>query len=181
MLGRIAVFGRAGSVASTNWGTGLTRCGVRANPTKILKVDSACAMSYLSAGWRSSSLIRQFSKQQAAPELDISVLNDTAKLEEISVKGTLVHRGHEKKVGYWLLLCAGAVFGMIILGGYTRLSKSGLSMVKWKPIEYSYPRSQAQWEEEFDHYKVASNVTRNSRNFNCQQKKLTWRDSRVSS
>jgi hypothetical protein len=33
--------------------------------------------------------------------------------------------GKEKIVGYWLLLTAMGVFGMIILGGYTRLSLSG--------------------------------------------------------
>ena len=42
---------------------------------------------------------------------------------------------------------------MIILGGYTRLSKSGLSMTKWKPLDIKYPRTQEQWEKEFEHYK----------------------------
>ena len=42
---------------------------------------------------------------------------------------------------------------MIVLGGYTRLTNSGLSMTKWKPIEYNYPRNEKQWEEEFNHYK----------------------------
>jgi len=43
---------------------------------------------------------------------------------------------------------------MIVLGGYTRLSKSGLSMTKWKPIGYRYPKNVEQWEEEFENYKV---------------------------
>jgi len=58
------------------------------------------------------------------------------------------------KVGYWLLATAGAVFFMITLGGYTRLSGSGLSMTKWKPIAYRYPRNIDQWNEEFESYKV---------------------------
>eukprot|EP01016_Furgasonia_blochmanni_P003591 TRINITY_DN1140_c0_g1_i3.p1 TRINITY_DN1140_c0_g1~~TRINITY_DN1140_c0_g1_i3.p1 ORF type:complete len:476 (+),score=60.82 TRINITY_DN1140_c0_g1_i3:64-1491(+) len=64
-----------------------------------------------------------------------------------------VKPGKERVVGYWLLLTAGAVFFMIVLGGYTRLSKSGLSMTKWKPIGYRYPRNIEQWEEEFENYK----------------------------
>jgi len=43
---------------------------------------------------------------------------------------------------------------MILLGGYTRLSKSGLSMTKWKPIAYKYPRTQEEWDMEFENYKV---------------------------
>ena len=153
MLSRLSAFARSGPLCSLTFGRSLAGAG-SANPSifgRSLSGTTANCMGEYSS--RVSPLSRQFGKAQAA-ELDASVLNDTAKLEELSVKGKLVHAGHEKKVGYWLLLCAGAVFGMIILGGYTRLSKSGLSMVRWKPIEYSYPRSQAQWEEEFEHYKV---------------------------
>ncbi|CAD8050499.1 unnamed protein product [Paramecium primaurelia] len=56
-------------------------------------------------------------------------------------------------LGGWLLLCAGGVYFMVLLGGYTRLTHSGLSMTKWKPIEYTYPRNQTDWEKEFDYYK----------------------------
>jgi len=81
------------------------------------------------------------------------------KYDEITVesikdpRAEFVKPGKEKVVGYWLLATAGAVFCMITLGGYTRLSKSGLSMTKWKPIAYKYPRNQEQWEEEFENYK----------------------------
>lgn len=37
----------------------------------------------------------------------------------------LVEPGKEKLIGSWLLLCAGGVFFMVVLGGYTRLSGSG--------------------------------------------------------
>ena len=43
---------------------------------------------------------------------------------------------------------------MIAVGGYTRLSKSGLSMVRWKPINYKLPHSLEEWNVEFDAYKV---------------------------
>ena len=63
-------------------------------------------------------------------------------------------KGKEKLVGSWLLLTTGAVFFMIVVGGYTRLSKSGLSMTKWKPQGYKYPSTLEEWTEEFDNYKV---------------------------
>lgn len=69
-------------------------------------------------------------------------------------KDLLVKKGKEKLVGAWLLLTAGSVLLMILLGGYTRLSKSGLSMTKWKPIAYKYPSNQQEWEAEFENYKV---------------------------
>ena len=37
---------------------------------------------------------------------------------------------HNKSVGLWLLTCSGLVFGMVVIGGLTRLTKSGLSMVR---------------------------------------------------
>ena len=65
----------------------------------------------------------------------------------------LVNENWEKPVGLWLLTVSGAIFFMILLGGYTRLSKSGLSMVKWKPLGEQLPASEEQWQEEFEHYK----------------------------
>lgn len=70
----------------------------------------------------------------------------------------LVQKGKEKIVGSWLLVTAGSVLLMILLGGYTRLSKSGLSMTKWKPIAYKYPASQEEWDTEFENYKVFLNI-----------------------
>lgn len=74
--------------------------------------------------------------------------------EQVEKNELLVKKGKEKIVGLWLLLTAGSVLAMILLGGYTRLSKSGLSMTKWKPIAYKYPANQEEWEVEFENYKV---------------------------
>lgn len=62
--------------------------------------------------------------------------------------------GHDRAVAAWLLLCAAVIFGMIILGGVTRLTNSGLSMVEWKPLMGAIPPlSDAAWQETFDKYK----------------------------
>lgn len=53
----------------------------------------------------------------------------------------------------WLLLCCALVFAMVVLGGVTRLTGSGLSMVNWKPLSGVLPPlSQAAWDREFEHY-----------------------------
>lgn len=56
-------------------------------------------------------------------------------------------------VGYWLLSCSALVFAIIIIGGITRLTESGLSITEWKPITgVVWPSSQEQWQEEFEKY-----------------------------
>ncbi|KAK9472761.1 cytochrome oxidase assembly protein-domain-containing protein [Dipodascopsis tothii] len=59
----------------------------------------------------------------------------------------------DRKVGYWLLVSSGLVFGIVIVGGLTRLTESGLSITEWKPVTGSIPPlTQADWEEEFAKY-----------------------------
>ncbi|XP_068544311.1 heme A synthase COX15 [Anas acuta] len=56
-------------------------------------------------------------------------------------------------VGRWLLACSGAVAGAVVLGGVTRLTESGLSMVDWHLVkEMKPPRTQQEWEAEFRKY-----------------------------
>jgi len=60
----------------------------------------------------------------------------------------------QKVVGYWLLGCAGACFAQVVLGGVTRLTESGLSMVDWHLIKgMKPPRTQEEWEAYFEKYK----------------------------
>lgn len=39
----------------------------------------------------------------------------------------------DKAIGYWLGGLSGMVFSMVVLGGVTRLTRSGLSMTDWRP------------------------------------------------
>ena len=64
-----------------------------------------------------------------------------------------VKKGHEKKVGLWLLGVSGSIFAIVLLGGYTRLSKSGLSMTTWKLQGSRLPPDTEAWEKEFERYK----------------------------
>ena len=52
-------------------------------------------------------------------------------------------------MGGWLFLTAAGVLGMIVLGGYTRLTHSGLSMADWSPYTKHYPRNDEEWSVEF--------------------------------
>ncbi len=63
-------------------------------------------------------------------------------------------QSNQRTVSLWLFLCAGMIFAMVVLGGVTRLTRSGLSMVAWEPIRGTLPPlTKAQWEAEFARYK----------------------------
>lgn len=56
-------------------------------------------------------------------------------------------------VGYWLLGMGALVFGIVIVGGLTRLTESGLSIVEWNLIKgVKPPTTEAEWELEFQKY-----------------------------
>ena len=53
----------------------------------------------------------------------------------------------------WLFACCALVFAMVVVGGVTRLTQSGLSIVEWQPIMGAVPPlDQAQWQDVFEKY-----------------------------
>ena len=54
----------------------------------------------------------------------------------------------------WLFFVAALVFAMVVVGGITRLTESGLSITEWKPVSGAIPPlSQADWQHAFDLYR----------------------------
>ena len=54
----------------------------------------------------------------------------------------------------WLAVVCFLIFVMVVVGGITRLTESGLSIVEWKPITGIVPpTSEAAWQLEFENYK----------------------------
>ncbi|MEA1015841.1 COX15/CtaA family protein [Sphingosinicella sp. LY1275] len=65
-------------------------------------------------------------------------------------------RVRPRALSYWLLVVAALVFLMIVVGGITRLTESGLSITRWEPVSGTLPPLNAeQWQEEFDAYKAS--------------------------
>jgi cytochrome c oxidase assembly protein subunit 15 len=63
-------------------------------------------------------------------------------------------QAQNRAVATWLLICCGLVFVMVVLGGVTRLTGSGLSMAEWRPIMGILPPlSDIEWQRVFDVYK----------------------------
>ena len=62
-------------------------------------------------------------------------------------------RDSRRAVAAWLLACCVLVFAMVVVGGVTRLTHSGLSIVEWQPIVGTLPPlDEAQWQETFAKY-----------------------------
>lgn len=59
---------------------------------------------------------------------------------------TLAQPQANKNVAMWLFSCAALVFIMVVIGGLTRLTESGLSIVEWRPFTGIFPpMNEADW------------------------------------
>lgn len=73
-------------------------------------------------------------------------------VDHVSTHASAVTQG--RPIAWWMLVCCALVFAMVVLGGVTRLTGSGLSMVNWKPVSGVLPPlTQSAWEREFEHYR----------------------------
>jgi cytochrome c oxidase assembly protein subunit 15 len=60
-----------------------------------------------------------------------------------------------RAIRWWLVSIAALIAIMVLVGGATRLTESGLSIVEWKPVTGALPPlDQAQWTQAFDAYKT---------------------------
>lgn len=63
-----------------------------------------------------------------------------------------------KVVGTWLLIGCAMVF-QVLVGGVTRLTESGLSITRWKPLKGIVPPlNEQEWNAEFELYKEKCNT-----------------------
>jgi cytochrome c oxidase assembly protein subunit 15 len=76
----------------------------------------------------------------------------------------------------WLFFCCALVFLMVVVGGVTRLTQSGLSIVEWQPVAGVLPpMGDAQWQELFEKYqKTPEYAQRNAGMDVAGFKKIFW-------
>ncbi|MBU6268462.1 MAG: COX15/CtaA family protein [Sphingomonadales bacterium] len=68
--------------------------------------------------------------------------------------GEGIAAGRPRAVARWLLAVALLVMAMVVVGGITRLTESGVSITEWKPVTGAIPPlTQADWQAEFDAYR----------------------------
>jgi heme a synthase len=68
--------------------------------------------------------------------------------------GILTENRDARAVGIWLLICCAILFALVMVGGATRLTGSGLSIVDWRPVTGVVPPlSEQAWLAELDRYR----------------------------
>ena len=83
---------------------------------------------------------------------------------------------NQRRIAWWLLVCCALVFAMVVLGGVTRLTGSGLSMVEWQPV-YGIlpPLSETEWLAIFEKYKQTPEFQHVNYQFGVEEfKSIFW-------
>ncbi|MDH3691118.1 MAG: COX15/CtaA family protein [Gammaproteobacteria bacterium] len=84
------------------------------------------------------------------------------------------HRA-DSAIAIWLFCCAGLIFVTVVVGGVTRLTQSGLSMVQWQPVVGVVPPlSRPQWQEAFRKYQQFPEYKSVSRDMTLDQFKFIY-------
>jgi len=85
-------------------------------------------------------------------------------------------QAQNRAVATWLLICCGLVFVMVVLGGFTRLTGSGLSMVDWRPLMGVLPPlSDAEWQRVFEMYQLSPEFQKVNSAFGVEEfKSIFW-------
>lgn len=68
-------------------------------------------------------------------------------------RSPVVQRNKDAWIAGWLIIVCALIVVVVVIGGYTRLTNSGLSMVEWKPLSGVVPPlTEEQWQDEFELY-----------------------------
>src|SRR5689334_4244111 len=89
---------------------------------------------------------------------------------------TSTYATHRRAIRVWLLAVAALIFAMVLVGGATRLTESGLSITEWQPVTGTIPpRSEQAWQAEFDKYKTIPQYQKMNRGMSLAEfKTIYW-------
>jgi heme a synthase len=80
-----------------------------------------------------------------------------------------------KPVAIWLLVVAALVLAMVVVGGATRLTDSGLSITEWRPVTGAVPPlNEAAWQSEFAKYKQIPQYQQVNRGMSLERFKVIY-------
>ncbi len=81
-----------------------------------------------------------------------------------------------KPIAIWLLICCALVFAMVVVGGVTRLTDSGLSIVEWQPLVGTMPPiTQQDWDELLEKYRATPQYQQINKGMSIEEfKSIFW-------
>jgi heme a synthase len=98
-----------------------------------------------------AQLTRRFAALAVAPALE----SLSAPVIEAAISTSDQRRDDQRAIAWWLAACAAMIFLMVLIGGITRLTESGLSITEWQPISGILPPIGAgEWQDAFAHYRA---------------------------
>jgi heme a synthase len=118
-------------------------------------MKARCAKSQLSALRRLVSLVSGTARRQMSPDgfRKREFASMTLAMAPTGISRTASDGRSLRPVRLWLYAVAAVLFALVLVGGATRLTESGLSITEWKPIHGVVPPlSAAEWQEEFALY-----------------------------
>ncbi|NHA14923.1 COX15/CtaA family protein [Thioalkalivibrio sp. XN279] len=81
----------------------------------------------------------------------------------------------ERQLAMWLLACCLVLFCLVVLGGVTRITGSGLSITEWKPVTGVLPPlSEAAWQAELDLYRATPEYQKVNRGMSMDEFKFIY-------
>lgn len=89
---------------------------------------------------------------------------------------TAAPKSSERALAWWLFACCALVFAIVVVGGITRLTRSGLSITEWQPIAGTLPPlSNADWQLAFDKYRQTPEYAQVNRGMSLDAfKRIYW-------
>jgi len=126
------------------------RIAARPHASGLVARDAQYTRLYAQNHLRSTS---HRSGMQFRPDLLQKLNPSSASRRGMSQVASMDNVAANRPIAYWLFGCAAMVGGMVVVGGITRITRSGLSMVNWKPHGGLPPQTQEEWEAEFEEYK----------------------------
>jgi heme a synthase len=95
---------------------------------------------------------------------------------DLSMTGTFPSSTQTRAVRFWLYAVAALVVAMVLVGGATRLTESGLSITEWKPVMGVVPPlSQQAWQTEFEKYQAIPQYREMNRGMSLEAfKSIYW-------
>ncbi|MDQ7020170.1 MAG: COX15/CtaA family protein [Robiginitomaculum sp.] len=88
----------------------------------------------------------------------------------------LVAPSVSRPIALWLFMVTAFLVGMIVVGGATRLTDSGLSITEWKPVTGAIPPlSEAAWQAEFEKYQQIPEYRLQNRGMSLSEFKSIYR------
>lgn len=136
-------FTKNSSVLQTLYQTKVSRLSIASKPpTKFSQIFNSLKLRR-----QYSTIPLELKTDKVTPKIP-TLVREAQKLKSSSE--TIISK---KSIGIWLIGTSGLIFGIVVVGGLTRLTESGLSITEWKPVTGSIPPlTQVDWEEEFAKY-----------------------------